>query len=67
MEFPGNLRKDGYQLLDQAQEIVAQAINEKRSMSATETALVASLRAEGEPMLLRAQEIQMHLARTGVE
>jgi hypothetical protein len=67
METPGNLKKDAYRLLDQAQEIVAQAIGEKRSLTATETAVIASLRGEGEPMLLRAKEIQMQLARTGVE
>jgi hypothetical protein len=67
METPGNLRKDGYQLLEQAQEIVAQAVSEKRSLTIAETALIASLRGEGQPMLLRAQEIQARLARTGVE
>ena len=40
METPGNLRKDGYQLLEQAQEIAAQAISEKRSLTIAETALI---------------------------
>lgn len=67
METPGNLKKDAYHLLEQAQGIIEQAIRERRSMTPVETGLVTSLRATGEPMLLRAQEIQARLARTGVE
>ena len=67
METPGNLKKDAYQLLEQAQAIIVQAVAEKRSLTTMESALVASLRSEGEPMLLRAQQIQTQLARAGVE
>ena len=67
MESPGNLKKDAYQLLEQAQGIVMQAVAERRSLTTMESALVASLREESAPLLARAKQIQMQLARTGVE
>ena len=67
MESPGNLKKDAYQLLEQAQGIVMQAVAERRSLTTMESALVASLREESAPLLLRAKEIQIQLTRTGVE
>ena len=67
MESPNNLKKDAFHYLDQAQEIVQQAVRERRAMTATESSLVTSLRATGEPMLERAKEMELRISLLGVE
>jgi hypothetical protein len=63
MENINHVKQDAYCLLERAQQIIGQAVGEARSLTIAETALVASLRAEAEPMLTRVREVEARLAQ----